>query len=825
MTRKIMNAIVVKHIVCALLALFGASMLYAAEIAVSDFSAICGWSTNAVVCAVGDTVVLPTGEYTINNPRVASISGTTVTALEPGFTGVIDASSNVGGIIVRPAVGGSGRVFVASMDTTVVLKQTGSSREFQWCNPENWLCVQGSGESAYPNGADDVALIPLGGFEGQVGIYDYNSFNVNLKGGGDNPDITVGQIYLGNFATLGFNCHFRGGASSGTIRFRRTDGKTPYFALTGGAAAQQAPWLRFSVKNDTTTSALALDLAQGLTFDMGYAEPGNGEPRIFCINGSLSLPAGKRLLFDNGKPNSNGDNNAYNSGIQFEANFALGGEGTIRNDSDMNMRVDSEGDAVFSGSWEVGGRRGTGLDPQPMGAGIDFRKATAAGRSVLSEGGVKQMIGTGASDDYFVQKDVGNTGGIKIGSASSKSSTGLDFYADRLRSVGHVVLKSGVFGVWPEYGGGNGNADIITTRVDRLTFSQGLSKVFFWGATTSSASICSNFVHVVSADHENLSQVLYHTSDFWYDNGTTGTATDRMLKVKFDDLGDHAIGGVIPWMVGLTTKRVPFPPSIDENGYLYHDMPGVSATIAAASSDAPFVRLNNDHRMQEDKTLNAVRFASMRYSSLSYAGFGAGRTLTVASGAVFLPEFAFVGDPAYDANAGTLAFGAPGYVFTQVTADNLERRPRIHSAMSAPKGVAFAGLKNCGVVLTGDQTGIKKELVVNGTTVVLGTNTAVNLDVDIRVAGGFSVLDVQNVNADFLKKHTLTLQDSGHYPAKVNLADGTYRVRELYVGGKPMKSGTYGSSSSAAANVDDDHFSGSGMVEVTSGAGLSIFIR
>ena len=488
MTRKIMNAIVVKHAVCVLLALLGASMLSASEIAVSDFSAICGWSTNAVVCAVGDTVTLPTGEYTINNPRVASISGNTVTALEPGFTGVIDSGSNVGGIIVRPTPGGSGRVFVASFDTTIVIKQTGSSKEFQWCHAENWLCVSGNGEGAYPDGADDIAMIPVGGFDGQVGIYDDNSFNINLKGDGDDPDITVGQIYLGNFLTSGFNCHFRGGASSGTIRFRRTDGKTPYFAFTGGAAAQMAPWLRFSVKNDTTTSALALDLEQGLTFDMGYVEPGNGEPRIFCINGSLSLPAGKRLLFDNGKPNSNGGNNAYNSGIQFEANFALGGEGTIRNDSDMNMRVDSEGDAVFSGSWEVGGRRGTGLDPQPMGAGIDFRKATAAGRSVLSEGGVKQMIGTGASDDYFVQKDVGNTGGIKIGSASSKSSTGLDFYADRLRSVGHVVLKSGVFGVWPEYGGGNGNADIITTRVDRLTFSQGLSKVFFWGATTSSAS-------------------------------------------------------------------------------------------------------------------------------------------------------------------------------------------------------------------------------------------------------------------------------------------------------------------------------------------------
>ena len=776
-------------------------------------------------CAVGDTVVLPEGEYTVNNSSVASIGGNTVTALKPGFSGIIDASSSVGGLVVLPSVGGSGRVFVAIMDTTVVLKQSGSSREFQWCNPANWRCVQGSGDDAYPNGMDDVAMIPVGGAESSVGIYDYNSFNINLKGDGDNPDITVGQIYLGNFMTQGFNCHFRGGASSGTIHFRRTDGKTPYFAFTGGAAAQMAPWLRFSLKNDTTTSALALDLAEGLTFDMGHDDSSSGEPRVFCIDGSLSLPAGKRLLFVNGKPDSNGNNNRYNSGIQFEANFALGGEGTIRNDSDMNMRVDSEGSAVFAGFWEVCGRKGTGLDPTTMGAGIDFRKATAAGRTVLSEGGIKQMIGTGSSDDYFVQKDVGNTGGIKIGSASSGSHTGLDFYPERLRSVGHVILNSGALGIWPEYGGGNGNADIITTRVDRLTLGYGLSKLFFFGGKTSETSLSSNYVHVVTVCHTNRAQVLYHASDFWYDNGTTGTATDRMLTVKFDDLRSQAIGGVIPWMVGLTTKRVPFPPSIDENGFLYHDMPAVSATIDAASSDAPFVRLDNTHVMLADKTLNAVRFGSMRYSGLTKAGFGEGRTLTIASGAIFLSEFSFVGDPSYDANAGTLAFGAPGYVFSQGAADNLERRPRIHSAMSAPQGVAFAGIKNCGVVLTGDKTGIKKELVVNGTTVILGTNTAVNLDVDIRVAGGFSILDVQNVNADFLKKHRLTLQDSGNYLAKVNLAAGTYKVDQLLVAGKRMRSGTYGSSASGAENVDDDHFSGEGTILVASGAGLSIVVR
>ena len=796
----------------------------AAEIHVSNFADITGWSTNAVVCAVGDTVVLPAlgegEEYTVNNPRVASVTNATVSALEPGFTGVLDPSSNVGGIIVRPAVGGSGRVFIASMDTTVVIKQTGSSREFQWCNPANWLCVRGDGAGDYPDGADDVAMIPAPGFEGQVGTYDYNSVNVNLKGDGADPDITVGQIYLGTFATLGLNCHFRGGASSGTIRFRRTDGKTPTFAFTGGAISQKDCWLRVYRKTDTTTSALALDLAQGLTFDMGYFDSSTGVPHVFCIDGSLSLPAGKRLLFVNGRPDSNGDNNAYNSGIQFESAFALGGAGTIRNDSDMNLRVDSEGAAVFAGSWEDGGRRGTGLGPTTMGAGIDFRKATAAGRSVLSEGGIKQMIGTGASDDYFVQKDVGNTGGIKIGSASSKSSTGLDFYPDRLRSVGHVTLNSGVFGVWPEYGGGNGNADIITTRVDRLTLGYGLSKLFFYGAKTSETSLSSNFVHVVSVDHENRAQVLYHTSDFWYDNGTTGTATDRMLKVKFDDLGDQAIGGVIPWMFGLTTKRVPFPPSIDEDGYLYHDMPA-TVNINNASSDAPFVRLQGDssasHKLTADKTVNAIAFPNvMRYAGAKNAGFGDGRTLTVASGWVSVVAWSHVGDESYPNDAGTLAFGAPGYVYTRGAVSD-STRPQIYSRMVAPQGVAFAGLKNCGVVVTGDQTGIERELVVNGTTVILGTETtAANLDVDIRVAGGFSILDVQNVNTDFLRHRTLTLQDSGNYPAKVNLAAGTYPAKELCIGGRRMLSGqTYGSSASNAKNADDEHFSGPGVLSVT----------
>lgn len=824
MTRKIMKAIFVKHSVCALLALFGVSVLKAAEIIVPEpFSDICGSGSNAVVCAVGDTVVLPTlgeGEYTINNTRVASISGNTVTALEPGFTGVVNPSSAVGGIVVLPAVGGAGRVFVANIDTTDTLKNN-FSHVFQWCNAENWTCVYGNGENDYPNGTDDVAMIPFA-IQNDYATYDQGGYIVKLVGAGDDAEVVLGQLFMGTFAACKMNCHLTGGHTSGTIRFRRSDGVVPRFAFTGGSAATGESWLRTKADSSTpSVSAPSFDLSQGLTVDLGYTGAGSPTPHVFFIAGSLNLPEGRRLVFENGRPGYAASENT-DSGIQFEKDFALGGTGTIRNDSDMNMRVDSEGDAIFAGLWESGGVHpsesyGGLYGGGGAGAGIDFRKATAEGRTVLSDGGIKQRILTSG---YCYFQDYGCRG-IKIG--NSGTGTGLDFYPERIRSVGHVILNSGLFGVSPG-AGGNGNADIITTRVDRLTFGFGLSKLNFYGAQTSETTMASNFVQVVSVEQDNLAQVDLFMSDIFYDDATTGSSLNRMLKVKFDDFGNHAIGGIIPWMAGVSRKRGGLcPPMVDENGFIYYDMPA-EVTMANATADAPFVRVTT-HPLTADKTVNAIRMGSMRNKSSSEYGFGAGRTLTVASGAVFLGEYSFVGNSATPESNGTLAFGAPGYVYSTVSATS-DRIPQLNAAMAAPQGVAFAGLADCGVVLTGDKTGIEKELVVNGTTVILGSATAAaNLDVDIRVAGGFSVLDVQNVNSHFLKRHTLTLQDSGNYPAKVNLAPGTYPVEQLIVAGKKMLSGTYGSTASGADNVDDDHFSGEGSIMVASGAGLKIIIR
>ena len=808
MTRKIMNAIVVKHAVCVLLALLGASMLSASEIAVSDFSAICGWSTNAVVCAVGDTVTLPAGEYTVNNPRVASISGNTVTALEPGFTGVIDSGSNVGGIIVRPTPGGSGRVFVAILNTDKILGHT-ENVVVNWTDENSWRCTDSGG--GYPNAADDVAMIPIAIDEGSNNAQMNYSAHVLDIGG----EITVGQIFIGSFKTGNTNSRLQPStAGSATLTFRRTDGVAPRLAISGGCAPANSPWVRISQKSKRS-ELLALDLSEGLVVDLGNVGVNTGAPHLIFENGSLSIQSGKRLHFINGNPNDGGTSDGTEYGIIFDKDYVLAGQGVIRNDSDMNMRVNSEGEAIFKGTWESGGKRGkTNGDDTPFGAGIDFRKMTAEGCSIISDGGFTVESDPWAYNatrfQYF------GSAGIKIGSAKSNSNTGLAFYPDRLRKVSSVSLNSGLLGIWPEYDSTK-NADIITTCVDRLTFGLGVSKLHLYGAGSSDANRPTNFVDIVSVGQTNRAQAYVFSSAFW-GAGDYIAATSNKVKTRIRGVDGVTISGAIPWMAVMTRKNGLLPALFDEDGFLYVNAREDGVNLSAAEPGSDALVNSASLLLTSDLTVNTL---SVMKPLANGKYIGEGRTLTINSGALYL----WNGDTTIGveggAQNGQIVFAAPAYIHTIAVTNN---PAKINLPLVAAQGIAFGAPG--GVRVTGDQTGIKEELAVNGCRLVLGTETtAAQLDVDIRVAGGFSVLDVQNVNANFLKKHKLTLQDSGNYPARVNLATGTYRVDQMYIAGKKMRSGTYGSTASDADNKDDDHFSGVGTILVASRAGMSVYIR
>lgn len=789
--------------------MLGAGALRAAEVSVNDFSSICGWSTNAVVCAVGDTVVLPAGEYTINNPRVASLSGNTVTALEPGFTGVLDAGSNVGGIIVRPTPGGSGRVFVAILDTDKILGHT-ENIVVNWNDENSWLCVDGEG--GCPNAADDVAMIPTAVDEGSNNAsQDYSAHAIVVAG-----ETTVGQIFIGSFKnTANTNTRLQpSNDGDAVLTFSRTDGISPLLAVTGGGAATKEPWVRVKKSNKNERN-LSLNLPGGLVVDLGNVGVNTGAPHFVFKNGSLSIPSGKRLLFINGNPNNGGTSDGTEYGIIFEKDYVLSGQGVIRNDSDMHLRVNSEGEAIFKGTWESGGKRGqmNGED-YPFGAGIDFRKMTAEGCSIISDGGF-----TVESDPWAynaIRFQYFGSAGIKIGSGRKNSHTGLAFYPDRLRNVGPVLLNSGLIGIWPEYSE-TADADIITSRIDRLTFGLGVSKLHLYGAGSSDANWPTNFVDIVSVAQTNRAQAYVFSSAIWGADNNVATTSNK-VKARIRGINGVAINGAIPWMAVMTRRNGLLPALLDEDGFLYVNarVDGVNLSDVVPGSDA----LVNNASLALASDLKVNTLSVMSTSGRSQY-LGEERTLTIHSGALYL----WKGDTTIGveggAQNGQIVFAAPAYIHTIAVTNN---PAKINLPLVAAQGIAFGAPG--GVRVTGDQTGIKEELAVNGCRLVLGTTTtAANLDVDIRVSGGFSVLDVQNVNADFLKKHTLTLQDSGNFPAKVNLGSGTYRVNELFIGGRRMHGGTYGSSASAAVNKDDVHFTGTGVLDVGKSRNMVIYLR
>ena len=803
---------------CAILAAGAAG---AANYTVEDFSSICGWSTNAVRCVVGDTVTLPAGTYTAVNPRAASVVDNVVTANEPGFTGIVDANGAVGGVIVLPQPAGDGKVYIYIDE----IKQNGSQRDL--CKKDKWIFADGTPANGWPHAADDVAILALGYSnvrDGDIG-YGYDTFTLRPDGdAGNDYHLTLGEMYIGTFAQKRFVVTLTGRYSSGTYEFKRTDGKVPRIVVAGCAQNNLGSYLYFNGYNSANFPIF--DFSQGMEIDMGFADGYLSRTVLNFANGKAILPEGKMLSMINTRPTAGTGSGSLDPSITLNSGFVWEGAGIIRNDSDANMRVnDAPG---FEGRFEVGGVRGSyGDRATPVGAGVDFLGHTGSNRTVVVDGYITQAAP--ASDANKFNYLGGGT--VKIGSGDTTFGfgTSASYYTDHLRSVGNVVLNGGNFGVWSAVSATDISA--LTTRVDRLTLGKSTNKLFFWGVaepndTSKYKSVPTNFVHIVKAENPNRAQTLLFMADIWSDqgeypagSGLHPSSQNTRLKVKIENHADIAIGGVVPWMVGYSWKKAVFIPSIDEDGYLFYNQPAPVKLADAVEGDNIWLK-QVTFNLSEDKTVNSVVGVSLRFNmSEQMKRFGAGRTLTVASGAVALPDWAGFGSEG-DANNGTLKFGSTGYVYSYGSEGN---PGKLHTPMDAAQGLAF-GYPGW-TLITGDQTGVKEELVVNGCTVILGTeNTEATFDVDMRVAGK-GVLNVVNVNDSFLKKRTLTLDDCRNFPAKVNLASGVYKARELHIAGVKMKSGrTYGSSASLADVKDDVHFAGEGMLSV-SGNGLMLLVR
>jgi hypothetical protein len=106
-------------------------------------------------------------------------------------------------------------------------------------------------------------------------------------------------------------------------------------------------------------------------------------------------------------------------------------------------------------------------------------------------------------------------------------------------------------------------------------------------------------------------------------------------------------------------------------------------------------------------------------------------------------------------------------------------------------------------------------LAINGTRVTLGSATTdCLLDVPVRLEGGTTTLTLNNTYT--LSQQALYLNDHATIGPKVNVVNSTKvsKVKKVYINGVSIPRGTYGSSSSDAEFVDNEHFVGDGIVQV-----------
>jgi autotransporter-associated beta strand protein len=117
------------------------------------------------------------------------------------------------------------------------------------------------------------------------------------------------------------------------------------------------------------------------------------------------------------------------------------------------------------------------------------------------------------------------------------------------------------------------------------------------------------------------------------------------------------------------------------------------------------------------------------------------------------------------------------------------------------------------LTLSNTNTTYGRFCVSNGALIVSSTGTLGDNATNI-VVGGSGTLVLSNSVA-IADSATVTMPEEGVSTAKINLADGVNEaVRYLSFGNKQKRAGTYGSSDSPAANKDNDHFSGKGMLTV-----------
>lgn len=756
----------------------------------------------------------------VQDDTVFKKEGDLYKAVRPGFSRVdeYDPSGTVvskGMLISYPEAVGEGRVFL-------FVTEKFPNNTVVWDSPENWLCLVGEG--TYPNGKDDVAIMPF---------YNTTNPSANLSIY-FRESTTIGRLYVGdNFDNIKSLMFMSEQNANAVLRFEVSDGEAGIYAV-GGTYTKRSLNIVLGPDNKTPSKKLSLVCVSPTVFDYGFIDkvhPSDFYRVRFKFDNrivDITIPEGSYLRFVNA--------NVEHVGIYMTLtqSVKIMGGGVFWNDSaiGINMTYRTVTDipdlSEFTGTIRTTGH---GRVNQSCPASFTFENIFNGDNVTLEAAGyclpneMNDVVGRRNSGNWDIPGYITSGLGEKY---DANSTVGQIIHHMLPRHK--LILKGGTWvasGINTDVNDSDGITPSLENRIDNVTIAKGTSMLFLHtdGVTQKTYT---NEVRFHNVTHEDKSMLIVK------DYGIANTASlSNKMGFWMNDVENHAIGGgnepaestytysIVPW---IASKEGKYQYNLFFGGYNSDNKlvkTSILGSFSISESTSAYDNVNSagySLAITEDKTINSlVTYFATAADAEANCNLGANKKLTITSGGLILQNYGRIGsETGYNAGtAGTVEFPNTAYVFSaRGAADN---NSAIWSKIIAPNGLAINA--DTKLILGGDQRGIDGEIVVNNGTLELAPSA--RIDVPVRLVSGNAFVTVKNPIS--IRSQNLHIDDVYGFKGKINLDYvGEATVNEIKVGDKVFTAGSYGSSESGADIVDDVHFTGTGILKIGSSATIIV---
>jgi hypothetical protein len=764
----------------------------------------------AIVVKAGDSVVFPLGNSTyssVDTERFISLDGNVVTALDAGIANVIQNDAlgttlaNVVLVIEPEDKAADGRTFIYN-----VADNRG------WSHPASWTQVGVAVNEDYPNAATDLAYIPVTG-----------SSDITVSIAGTN---TVQDLYIGRPETTGRTFRLQGASAEGNtlkiVGVRSPDTERPGKLMFTSSASAGAVFF-FNLGGAGASNTLLIPVESDLDFDFGgplakaFAAGHNDRwtrsDMKYCI---FNIASNATLNLINGPNRRVIDGDGQQWGAQW---YNLGSEkirgfGVFR--IAMSGVFSDWGGAFrfFEGTF-VNSVRGNVVKWNGGRGACYWSNNADASNLVLRTEGFTAQISQSSSVGVFAE-GTGHSYGTFDGSTKNNLALrGMEFAGGFFEVMGAPKAKTGFSPVLDE------NGATVDYEMLNLTRSLTVDGGFSYLANNWSGSTNNPIVHFCASN-------LVHQNDgtlYVIDARTSANDVTKRAQTEIHGVSDYYVGHtgvedtandvfpIIPWMItraGSSNKTHLWWAFFDSDSIMRRGGTRTNIQLSnVTGSERNAYCADYTTALTNDVTVNSLALKNNGKEQK----FGVDKTLTVTSGGLILIENGTaIGTAAGAEQNGALSFPNRAYIYA--TSDNTASPNAIWAPITAPHGLIMG--YNGYLVLGGDQTGIDRDIVLNNGTTWLGAKDGtgtIAIDVPVKLIGGNTKLVLTRANV--MNGLDLYLQSAGDYSPKVELSTNVNETcNKFFVDGVTLPHGVYGATGSGAEFIDDEHFSGTGTLEV-----------